>query len=162
MYTYFDKLKIIGTLKVEEFSFNTFKLLDDLTFVIGNHTVIVPKGFITDFASVPKKLWGLVGPYGRHTKAAVLHDWLYSSQSKENFSKEVADRLFLLFMEYLAVPKKDKFLLFNGVDKFGKPFFQKKEAEVWYVDKIAWIDKSPDYLKYKKYINMLFGFPFFE
>lgn len=129
MYTYFDKLKIIGTLKVEEYSYNTFKLLGDLIFVIGNHTVTVPKGFITDFASVPKKLWGLVGPYGRHTKAAVLHDWLYSSQSKENFSKEVADKLFLLFMEYLLVPKKDKFLLFNGVDKLVNHFSRKKKLK---------------------------------
>lgn len=37
----------------------------------------VPPGFRTDFASVPRAFWATHPPYGRHTKAAVLHDWLY-------------------------------------------------------------------------------------
>lgn len=36
----------------------------------------VPSGFLTDFATVPKRLQGIVQATGRWTKAAVLHDWL--------------------------------------------------------------------------------------
>lgn len=37
----------------------------------------VPSGFVTDFASVPQILWSILPPYGKHTKAAIVHDWLY-------------------------------------------------------------------------------------
>src|SRR5438128_934582 len=39
-------------------------------------TFVVPTGFVTDFASVPRFLHWLVSPYGAYTRAAVLHDWL--------------------------------------------------------------------------------------
>ncbi len=35
-------------------------------------------GFVTDFASIPQPMWWLIAPSGRHTRAAVLHDWLYA------------------------------------------------------------------------------------
>lgn len=37
----------------------------------------IPAGFRTDFASIPRILWSLIPPQGRHAKAAVIHDWLY-------------------------------------------------------------------------------------
>lgn len=41
------------------------------------HEVIVPFGFITDFASVPRLLWRILPPVGSYGKAAVLHDFMY-------------------------------------------------------------------------------------
>lgn len=40
-------------------------------------TIHVPPGFVTDFASVPRPLWFWIAPWGRHGRAAVLHDFLY-------------------------------------------------------------------------------------
>jgi uncharacterized protein DUF1353 len=37
---------------------------------------VVPAGFVTDFATVPRFLHWLWLPYGAYTRAAVLHDWL--------------------------------------------------------------------------------------
>lgn len=39
-------------------------------------TYIVPVGFQTDFATVPRILHWFALPYGAYTRAAVLHDWL--------------------------------------------------------------------------------------
>lgn len=39
-------------------------------------TFIVPAGFRTDFATVPRVLRSVVESYGAYTRAAVLHDWL--------------------------------------------------------------------------------------
>lgn len=39
-------------------------------------TFMVPVGFVTDFATVPRILHWKVLPYGAYTRAAVLHDWL--------------------------------------------------------------------------------------
>src|SRR3954470_10153630 len=42
-------------------------------------TFVVPTGFVTDFATVPRFLHWEVSPYGAYTRAAVLHDWLLVS-----------------------------------------------------------------------------------
>jgi uncharacterized protein YbdZ (MbtH family) len=36
-----------------------------------------PRGLYTDLASVPKALWNIVGPIGKHLEASILHDYLY-------------------------------------------------------------------------------------
>lgn len=41
-------------------------------------TVIVPSGFATDFASVPRVLWPIISPTGAWRSAAVVHDYLCS------------------------------------------------------------------------------------
>ena len=38
--------------------------------------VQVPKGFVTDGASVPRFLWWLFPPVGRYFTSAVIHDYL--------------------------------------------------------------------------------------
>ena len=44
----------------------------------GRTLVGVPRRFVTDFASIPRLLWTLVGdPAGPWAPAAVVHDYLY-------------------------------------------------------------------------------------
>ena len=43
----------------------------------GVTVVKVAPGFITDFASIPRVLWGLLAPTGWYGKAAVIHDACY-------------------------------------------------------------------------------------
>ncbi|MDR3510009.1 MAG: DUF1353 domain-containing protein [Caulobacteraceae bacterium] len=62
----------------------------------------VPSCFRTDFASIPAWARGLFPPFGRHAKAAVLHDWLYAIG--EPGRKAVADRVFRHAMTELRVP----------------------------------------------------------
>jgi Protein of unknown function (DUF1353) len=52
----------------------------------------VPRGFITDLASIPRGLRAVLNVNGRSRKAAVLHDYLYC-EHKLNRSK--CDALFL-------------------------------------------------------------------
>ena len=43
----------------------------------GRHQlIIVPRGTVTDLASVPRVFWILLPPFGGDAAAAVLHDWL--------------------------------------------------------------------------------------
>jgi hypothetical protein len=63
--------------------------------------VQIPKGFRTDFASIPAGVRWLIPVFGRSCKAAVLHDWLcYSGVAKADRSK-----LFLAQMLENRVPK---------------------------------------------------------
>jgi hypothetical protein len=60
-----------------------YELLQPFSYAVGapdGTTVIhVPIGFLTDFASIPKPLQGILSPTGWYGKAAVLHDDLYQS-----------------------------------------------------------------------------------
>jgi hypothetical protein len=41
------------------------------------YEITVPKGFVTDLASIPRLFWDLLPPDGPWVKAAVIHDYLY-------------------------------------------------------------------------------------
>ena len=59
----------------------TWELVEDFEVTINTHTVIiVPKGFNTDFASIPKIFWTMIGSpaRGKYRKGAVIHDYLYA------------------------------------------------------------------------------------
>lgn len=43
------------------------------------HTITVPAGFVTDLASIPRWAWILLPPDGPWVKAAIIHDFLYST-----------------------------------------------------------------------------------
>lgn len=48
--------------------------------VFLNETVIynipIPKGFITDGATIPKLFWNILSPFGRFFKSCALHDYI--------------------------------------------------------------------------------------
>lgn len=46
----------------------------------GHEPIVVPRGFVTDLASIPRPLWGWLPPDGPWAKAAVVHDFLYYTQ----------------------------------------------------------------------------------
>jgi hypothetical protein len=64
--------------------------------------VTVPPGFRTDFASIPRPFWSVIAPWGRHGRAAVIHDFLYqlgavtdpTRATLRRPSKREADRIF--------------------------------------------------------------------
>lgn len=76
----------------------------------------VPQTFLTDFASIPGWARAVISPFGRHAKAAVLHDWLYAIG--EPGLKDTADRVFRNAMTELEVDGWAKTLMYNAV-KFG-------------------------------------------
>ncbi|WP_232252159.1 DUF1353 domain-containing protein [Pseudomonas frederiksbergensis] len=75
--------RFVTTLKTEQTDRRTYTLLDDLVLADDDErTIIVPTGFITDFASIKVLhnvflfvLFALVSGYGNY--AATVHDWLY-------------------------------------------------------------------------------------
>lgn len=59
--------------------------------------VVVPKGFVTDFASVPRLFWVVFPPCGKYTPAAVVHDYLYWAQPVD-CDRKCADDILLTAM----------------------------------------------------------------
>jgi len=80
-----------------------WKLWKEFTFHIGSEYgkdfVHIPAGFVTDFASVPRILWGWMPPWGKYGKAAVLHDYIYQTHCR--IRKDADD----IFYEAMLVGK---------------------------------------------------------
>ena len=70
------------------------ELLAPLVAYDDNQTIEVPKGFKTDFASIPRIFRVLIEPTGKHSLAAVLHDYLYTKGSQMGISRKRADKIF--------------------------------------------------------------------
>jgi len=87
---------------------------------------VVPKGFITDFASIPFFMKWLIDDNGKHIReAAVLHDWLYSDLCNvHGMTREKADSLFWWAMDSLGAPNWKKDMVYASVRAFGWLFYK--------------------------------------
>ena len=88
--------------------------------------IIVPAGFVTDFASVPRAFWSGMSPHGQYSRAAVLHDYLYWTQT---CTRAQADRLFLLMMKQSGVSRADQQTIYRSVRAAGDAGWQRNIAD---------------------------------
>ena len=103
--------------------------VEDMTYFIGNtnERIVVPKGFVTDFASISEKLWSFgLSPYGQYSRAAVVHDYLYWSQC---CTKAQADRLLVIAMKESNVGDFDELAIYWGVYLGGEGPWNQNAAE---------------------------------
>lgn len=83
-----------------------------------NRVIIAPKGFQMDLASIPRLLRPLFPVHGRHTRAAVIHDWLYAANGRifsGTFSRADSDYVFLEAMTVLGVGWFKRRTMYLGV-----------------------------------------------
>jgi len=94
----------------------TWKLVKSFSYHVGSRnsrTVIkVPKGFVTDFASVPQFLWWWMPYWGKYGKGAIVHDYLYQHHI---YSRAMADAIFKEAMVAGKTPKWKARLMYFGV-----------------------------------------------
>jgi len=86
---------------------------------------IVPEGFKTDGASIPRFLWSITGcPIkAKYVMAAILHDYLYSREANVPFDH--ANKAFYRNMRRAGVNKFKAKLMFLAVKYFGKSHYHK-------------------------------------
>jgi len=85
----------------------------------------VMEGFVSDFASIPRLCWPLIGhPAGEYAQASVLHDFLYRVQP---VSRKKADELFLEGMEVLGVVPWKRKAMYAAVRCFAKHAWKNKQ-----------------------------------
>lgn len=92
-----------------------WQLQEPLAYAGKRETFVVPAGFTTDFASVPQALTWLVPRYGRYTKAAILHDYLWGRCRTGQFDWADADGLLRRSMRELDVPFLRRWLMWGAV-----------------------------------------------
>ncbi|MCK8685375.1 DUF1353 domain-containing protein [Pseudomonas umsongensis] len=110
--------RFISTLKTDQTDRRTYKLLDDLVLADDDQrTIIVPSGFVTDFASIQVLhnaflfvLFALVAGYGNY--AATVHDFLYS---EGQVSRKEADAVLYRALRAEGVARWRAWLFWAGV-----------------------------------------------
>ena len=110
--------RFITTLKTDQTDRRTYKLLDDLVLADEEQrTIIVPTGFVTDFASIQVLhnaflfvLFALVAGYGNY--AATVHDWLYEHGS---LTRKEADAVLYRALRAEGVARWRAWLMWAGV-----------------------------------------------
>ena len=96
-----------------------YEIVEAFTYDIGikgsPSTITVPAGFKTDFASTPKWSHKFLPPDGPWRKAAVVHDYMYST----GYDRLTADVVFLEAMIVSGVNRAIAWLFFIAVRTFG-------------------------------------------
>jgi hypothetical protein len=98
-----------------------FVLLQDYSFEVEGLTINIQKGYRTDFATVPRFLWSVLPPIGRHNPAALVHDFLYDYQIG---TRKNADKIFLKLMLQYQVPPVAAYVMYWGVRLGGRKWWK--------------------------------------
>ena len=83
------------------------------------YIVIVPRGFVTDFASIPQPIQILRASLsiGRYGSAAAVHDYLYWRQ---DCTREQSDNILEIAMMEAGVSFLERKLIYEAVRQFGQ------------------------------------------
>ena len=117
-----------------------WELLADLVYVGSRDKFIVPKGFKTDFASIPRLFQNLIPKNGRHDAAAIVHDYLYRCQpfvtirmsqtvtfsvTHDRITRLEADGVFRRILKELGVGYFRRSLMYRAVRLGGRRAWSK-------------------------------------
>ena len=116
---------IMGKLEYKETgiisSFNGLELVEltnDIHYVFkydnkeNLFTITVPKGFVTDFGTVPKWAQCMINPKGNGTLAYIVHDWLCITNI---YSRRTTDNLLYSALEYCDVSFNKRVITYTAV-----------------------------------------------
>lgn len=87
-------------------------LTQDFHAFSGPLKIVVPNGFITDFASIPWGIRAFVHVFEEHMRGAVIHDWLYYNGT---VTRKQADQTFYHVMRSTGVSWHRARAMFSGV-----------------------------------------------
>lgn len=109
-------------LKMQRFSDPIYILLDSIIWKpnvdqVGFPEIIVPRGFVTDLASIPRIFWSILRPDADYAYAAIIHDFLYWQQ---RLSKNKADTILKMSMEDFQLSKPIVASIYYAVVILGK------------------------------------------
>jgi hypothetical protein len=118
-------------LHVRKLKAKAWQLTEELAYESDylGRTIYVPKGFITDFASVPRVPGAFLLLGDRAHEAAVVHDYLYAYGHTMGITKDMADKVFLEAMEETSVESVLNKIEYLGPALFGNRHYQSPAKE---------------------------------
>lgn len=109
---------------VKPFDRYKFEVIEPLAVNLDIIKFILPKGYTTDGASVPRLFWSLYPPYKPEwLTACVIHDYLCSQAihaDNQSEAYKIADLALKEALEYLEVDKITTFIFYHWCNKYHK------------------------------------------
>lgn len=87
--------------------------------------LVVPAGFITDLASIPRPFRPFLSPTGKSRRAAIAHDYLYSSNQ---WSRADVDQFLRLALITEGMGEVQARIYWLGVRAGGWLYYNKRKA----------------------------------
>ena len=120
---------IIFKTHVEDLRGNVFTVMYPYRVNFGGKTFLIPRGFESDGASVPRLFWRIVFPNSdsHATTAGICHDYIYRLQP-EGWTREEADRMFLAMLIEHGASRWAANRAYEAVRLFGWMAWQENEV----------------------------------
>lgn len=101
-----------------------YKLTENFEIIVDGYEVTIPKGFVTDFASIPRILWSVYPPqYASYVEPAIIHDYFY--RCKNDHDRNFADDILYYALVENGVKKSTASNFYFGVRTFGASSYRK-------------------------------------
>lgn len=112
----------INEVKLKPIDDKFYEVLEDIHYING---LVVPKGFITDSASIPVEFQDIIGKPDdlRYRDASILHDFLYSKYNTYGISRLEADTMAFELSLQTGCDENTALLMFSGVRVGGQKYF---------------------------------------
>ncbi|EAJ6150290.1 DUF1353 domain-containing protein [Campylobacter lari] len=110
--------KTLKRVIVKPFGKDRFEVVKEFEVSLCGLNFIVPKGFISDGASVPRIFWSIYPPYkSEYFSAAIVHDYLcQKAYSKDDY--KLADKVLKEAMIELGCSKVKTFIFYHACNTF--------------------------------------------
>lgn len=109
-------MPFLSPLVVEVIPDGLYKLTEPFAYRWRAGVITIPKGFVTDFASIPRVARTLITGHDNTRKAAVIHDYLYQHGVGR---RAQADLIFREAMQEAGVPRWKRQLAYLAVRIFA-------------------------------------------
>lgn len=127
-----------------------YELVQDFEITYRNETIIVPKYFSYDGATIPTFAWqAIYSPFHPIVmEPALVHDWLYSNHQ---VSRSDTDKLFRKLLENNRVPEIKVRAMYHAVDLAGEAYWENSKSDIKYLASLyrKLRDEGVDVDKYK-------------
>lgn len=119
-------LELLDMSKTED---PTFSLMTDVVYLLKINgeivETVIPQGFKTDFASVPKKFRSIIGNVNKFNRVWLLHDWMYDKRCDIKLTRKESDDILKDLLSDFGMGTIDTWLTYTSVRLFGGSRYRK-------------------------------------
>lgn len=103
-------------------------LTEEIRVLLSDGKILtIPKGFVTDFASIPQVFWSVLPPIGPANIAFIIHDYLY--QQRDERGRKFADDEMLFWMKKTKLEKWKRKVIYHVVRWKGSKYWKGKAGQ---------------------------------
>lgn len=110
--------------KKSKAKYDWFELTNDCHFSLEGYSFIIPKGYTTDFASVPQIFWWLIPAHCNASMPAVVHDYTCEFGI---LPRQICDNIFLELLKKENIKKWQYTIMYLYVRALGWIRYDKRK-----------------------------------